>query len=352
MTEVMSGPAPYIYVSTRMRVRKAKLIQREEYLRMLNMGLPEFTRQIEEMEYKREIDELSASFSGVDLIENAMSWNLAKEYQRVIALAPGEMKGFTRDYLHKWDIQNILTILRGKVQGISDGKIRAVLVPAGELNAPALDHLLAESSAERIIETLPQKQLAAVLSAGLAEAIGAHSFGSLENELYKYYYATLIKAARGGMKGGLPFFKYVVFEIDIKNSINLFRIRAQGKPNANTSEIWIEGGSYHTDELERLCSVANLDEVIDTLKKKIKSPVLIDALESVREKKPIYSIEGMLIAAQLNQMDNVSKRNPFSISPLLVYLERKKYEVANLRALARGKEAGLAPAVLEKYLVM
>ena len=68
MTEVMSGPAPYIYVSTRMRVRKAKLIPREEYLRMLNMGLPEFTRLIEEMEYKREIDELSASLSGVDLI--------------------------------------------------------------------------------------------------------------------------------------------------------------------------------------------------------------------------------------------------------------------------------------------
>ena len=352
MTEVMSGPAPYIYVSTRMRVRKAKLIPREEYLRMLNMGLPEFTRLIEEMEYKREIDELSASFSGVDLIENAMSWNLAKEYQRVIALAPGEMKGFTRDYLHTWDIQNILTILRGKVQSLSDGKILAVLVPSGALDAATLDRLLTETSVERIVETLPEKQMAAILSAGLSDALETHSFGKLENELYKYYYATLIKAARGGMKGGLPFLKYVMFEIDIKNITNLFRIRAQGKPDVSTADIWIEGGSYHADELERLCSVESLDEVVDTLKKKVKSPVLIEALESLREKKPIYAIEGMLIAAQLNQMDNVSKRNPFSISPLLVYLERKKYEVANLRALARGKEAGLAPEVLEKYLVM
>ena len=62
MTEVSSGSAPYIYVSTRMRVRKSKLIPREEYLRMLNMGLPELTRLVEEMEYKREIDELAASF--------------------------------------------------------------------------------------------------------------------------------------------------------------------------------------------------------------------------------------------------------------------------------------------------
>ncbi|HJK54408.1 MAG TPA: V-type ATPase subunit, partial [Methanocorpusculum sp.] len=195
-------------------------------------------------------------------------------------------------------------------------------------------------------------QMAAILSAGLSDALETHSFGKLENELYKYYYATLIKAARGGMKGGLPFLKYVMFEIDIKNITNLFRIRAQGKPDVSTADIWIEGGSYHADELERLCSVESLDEVVDTLKKKVKSPVLIEALESLREKKPIYAIEGMLIAAQLNQMDNVSKRNPFSISPLLVYLERKKYEVANLRALARGKEAGLAPEVLEKYLVM
>ena len=352
MTEVKSGSAPYIYVSTRMRVRKAKLIPREEYLRMLNMGLPEFTRLIEEMEYKREIDELSASFSGVDLIENAMSWNLAKEYQRVIALAPGEMKGFTRDYLHKWDIQNILSILRGKELGFSDGKIRAVLVPAGALDAPTLDRLIAESSSERIVEQLPIKQMSAILSEGLSEALETHSFGKIENELYKYYYATLIKAARGGMKGGLPFLKYVMFEIDIKNITSVFRMRAQGGDNAAQQNIWIPGGSFKPEELERLSSVESTDEVVDSLKKKIKVTVLLDALESLREKKPIYSIESTLIATQLNQMDKVSKRNPFSISPLLVYLERKKYEVSNLRAIARGKEAGLDAEILEKYLVM
>mgnify|MGYP000934300371 CR=1 FL=1 len=352
MTEVKSGSAPYIYVSTRMRVRKAKLIPREEYLRMLNMGLPEFTRLIEELEYKREIDELSASFKGVDLIENAMSWNLAKEYQRVIALAPGEMKGFTRDYLHKWDIQNVLSILRGKELGLSDGKIRAILVPAGALDAPTLDRLIAESSLERIVEQLPIRQMSAILSEGLGEALETHSFGKIENELYKYYYATLIKAARGGMKAGGPFLKYVMFEIDIKNITTVFRMRAQGGDNASQQNIWIPGGAFKPEELERLSSVDSLDEVVDSLKKKIKVTVLLDALESLREKKPIYSIESVLIATQLNQMDKVSKRNPFSISPLLVYLERKKYEVSNLRAIARGKEAGLSSEILEKYLVM
>ena len=352
MTEVSSGSAPYIYVSTRMRVRKSKLIPREEYLRMLNMGLPELTRLVEEMEYKREIDELAASFSGVDLIENAVSWNLAKEYQRIIALAPGEMKGFTRDYLHKWDIQNILTILRGKQLGLSEGKIKAVLVPAGALDAAALDRMIAEASVERVVEALPIKAIADILSEGLPAALESRSFGDIENELYKYYYATLIKAARGGMKGGLPFLKYVMFEIDIKNIKNLFRVRAQFSKEADTMALWIEGGAFKPEELERLTTVESLDEVVDSLKKKVKVAVLADALEELREKKPVYAIESTLTSAQLGQMDKMSKRNPFSISPLLVYLERKRYEVANLRALARGKESGLSAEILEKYLVM
>ena len=56
MVGMTGGPAPYIYVCTRMRVRKAKLIQKDEYQRMLNMSLPEITRIIEETAYKQEID--------------------------------------------------------------------------------------------------------------------------------------------------------------------------------------------------------------------------------------------------------------------------------------------------------
>ncbi|HJJ46760.1 MAG TPA: V-type ATP synthase subunit C [Methanocorpusculum sp.] len=352
MVEVSSGSAPYIYVTTRMKVRKSKLIPKEEYLRMLNMGLPEFTRLIEEMEYKREIDELATSLTGVDLIESAMSWNLSKEYQKVIKLAPGEMKGFTRDYLHKWDIQNILAILRGKQLDLSDKKIRAVLVPAGQLDATILDRMVAEPSIERIVETLPIKPIANIIGERLPVALETHSFGDIVTELYKYYYATLIKAARSGMEGGESFLKYVTFEIDVKNITTLFRLRADIEHESDTHALWIEGSTFRPEELERLKTVESLDDVVDSLKKKVKIAVLNDVLEELREKKPVYAVESALISAQLARMERISKRNPFSIAPLLVYLERRNYEVSNLRALARGKQAGLDAETLQKYLVM
>src|SRR5271157_6459906 len=106
MTQMRGIKASYIYVGTRMRVRKSKLLPMEDYLRMLNMSVPEITRSIEELEYKREIDELSGSFSGIDLLELALSWNLAKEYQRVLAITTGTIREFTEAYLRRWDIQN------------------------------------------------------------------------------------------------------------------------------------------------------------------------------------------------------------------------------------------------------
>ena len=65
MVGVKNISAPYIYVCTRMRVRKAKLLPKEEYMRMLNMSLPEITRLIGETEYKQEIDELATDRKSV-----------------------------------------------------------------------------------------------------------------------------------------------------------------------------------------------------------------------------------------------------------------------------------------------
>ena len=181
MVAVKSVFAPYVYVCTRMRVRKAKLIPREEYMRMLNMSLPEITRIIQETQYKQEIDELSTVFSGIDLIEIALTWNLAKEYQKILEITPGNLKQFTQSYLRRWDIQNILTILRGRMQGEKTGKIKEILVPAGSLDRVMLDRLLAEDNPEKIIEVLKGNRIYPVLSREYPATKESGSFSRMEN---------------------------------------------------------------------------------------------------------------------------------------------------------------------------
>ncbi|MCT8336196.1 ATP synthase A1 subunit C [Methanoculleus sp. Afa-1] len=351
MAGVSSGSAQYIYACTRLRVRKAQLIPREDYLRMLNMSLPEITRFIGETTYRSEIDELGTSFSGINLVEVALSWNLAKEYQHILELVPGDLKHFTASYLRRWDIQNVVTVLRGKMQKMSPGKIKEVLVPAGRLDRVALDRLIAEESPERVAEALKGERFYPVLERELPRALETGSFAHLENELYKSYYARLIADAKEGVKGGDIFLKYIQLEIDIRNIQNLFRLRA-GDVHEDVRELLIPGGSFTVDELQRLAGLENQDEFIDALKRQVKMTPLLNALEEIRGKTALHGIEVALTRVQLDQMERMSKRYAFSILPVLVYLEKKKYEVANLRALARGKETGLPGERLQGYLVM
>jgi len=351
MVAVKSVFAPYIYVCTRMRVRKAKLIPREEYMRMLNMSLPEITRIIQETQYKQEIDELSTVFGGIDLIEIALTWNLAKEYQKILEITPGNLKQFTQSYLRRWDIQNVLTILRGRMQGEKTGKIKEILVPAGSLDRVMLDRLLAEDSPEKIIEVLKGNRIYTVLSREYPATKESGSFSRMENELFKQFFAEIITEAESGIKGGKQFLDFIRFDIDIRNIKTLFRLRADTFEE-DARDMYIAGGVLSAAEFANLNTIKDQAEFIDLLKTKIRNNLLISLLDELKSEKAIRDVETRLTRVQLEQMERISKRNPFSIHPILVYLEKKKYEVFNLRALARGKESKLSSERIAEYLVV
>ncbi len=55
---------------------------------------------------------------------------------------------------------------------------------------------------------------------------------------------------------------------------------------------------------------------------------------------------------RLDRMDRVSKLEPFSVLAILDYLERKKYEVFNIRAISRGTSSGIPADEIRRYLVI
>jgi V/A-type H+/Na+-transporting ATPase subunit C len=351
MVGVKNISAPYIYVCTRMRVRKAKLLPKEEYMRMLNMSLSEITRLIGETEYKQEIDELATTFKGIDLIEVALSWNLAKEYQKIQEITPGNLKQFTQAYLRRWDIQNVLTILRGKMQGVKTGKIKEILVPAGSLDAPVLDRLLSEENPERIIDALKGHRMYPVVAHEYPNAKESGSFSRMENELYKQFYAEILAEGEGGIKGGNLFLDFIKLDIDIKNIKTLFRLRADTFEE-DARDMHIAGGALLASDFANVNAIRDQGEFIDQLKAKIRQKLLLSLLDEMKNEKTIRDVEIRLTRVQLEQMERMSKRHPISIHPILVYLEKKKYEVFNLRALARGKESKLPSDKIAEYLVI
>jgi V/A-type H+/Na+-transporting ATPase subunit C len=264
----------------------------------------------------------------------------------------------TRSYLRRWDIQNVLTILRGKDQGLSANRIKEVLIPAGELDREFLDRILLENSQERIVESLRRWRLYPVLAREFPKVGESGSYAHLENELYRAFYAEVIADARGGVRGGSQFLEYIKLDIDIRNLQNLLRLRTQKeREQGDVREFMIPGGSLTPEELQQLNMVEELDEFISTLKKHVYNKPLLSVLEDslkrgVLQEGRLYENEIALIRIQLKQMEFMSRMHPFSIWTVIAYLELKKYEIFNLRAITRGKEANLPPDRIRNYLVM
>ncbi len=348
---LVSLPGSYIYVCTRLRVRRSFFLPKEELLRMLNMDLPEIVRHVGETGYKREIDELSTGFAGVDLLEMALSWNMAKEFQKILDIIPEGLRGFTSAYLRRWDIQNITNILRGKAQGMKTGKIKEVLIPAGDLDREFLDRLLAEESVEKIVAALSGVKFYPVIRGELSQGVTDESLMRLENELIKEYYRDLIGEAGRGVKGGKVFLEWLRMEIDFRNIQDLFRLRLS-REKGDLLPLMIHGGRIPADDLVRINDIEDRKEFIDELRKWAVHAPLQEALDEFRQEKPIHEVEIALTRVLLQQMAFQAKLHPFSIYPVLSYLEEKRVEVENIRTIARGKKVNLPAAEIRGYLVI
>ncbi len=126
------GSSNYAYAVTRVRAMKSKLLPKESYPpRLLNMGIDEITRFIQESEYKNDVDELAMKYSGGDLAEHALNRNLALTYDKLVRITSGELNYLIVAYLKRYDIWNIKTLLRGKIYNASVEDILESLIAAG-----------------------------------------------------------------------------------------------------------------------------------------------------------------------------------------------------------------------------
>lgn len=371
MAETRPRLVSYIYVSTRLRVRKASLFPLPVYRRLLRMSISEIALFLMQHGYGTGIAEHVRLHAGPEQLESMLLEHLGATYQAVLRITTGELHRLTAAFLNRWDIINVMVILRGKHAGMPEAALREILVPAGELGQDDLDALLAEPDADSVVARLGTWRLVPVLSAEYRAGPARHRFARIETALYRAYYAGLLCRCRAGVIGSPTFSRYIRLEIDILNFRMLLRLRA-GRRSVNLADYLIPGGQIPIEALEQMAGATTPGEFLARFEATPLFPLLVQALFLRRtepalceedavayiadrweaRRRPAHEVEMAVNHVRLDRMDALSKRDPFSVLPVIVYLERKRYEVFNLRAIIRGLEDGLAPEEIEPYIVL
>ncbi len=364
-----------IYACTRFRVRRTGLLPREEYLRIMQMSIPEIVTYLgRSEEYGQDIDDCMHDFAGAQLIEEAVNRSLARAFRQALAIAPGGLHTLTGEYLARWDIANVMAVLRGTLHNVPRQQVRDLLIPAGEVDSVLLDHLLDLKSCDEILDALLDWRFHPVL-AEYYRVCGEQGISArIEGELYRQYYAGLLGPAPSGCRGCPEMAAYLRFEIDIANMKNLIRLHCAEEACDLTviDRTMIPGGYIPISLFRRLYGIETEGEFVNLFLETDIVPVLARAVRELRQdpdfssidaaelvwrrwhqrRRPVHEVEMAVTRIRLHQMEALSRRHPFSVLPVLAYLERKKYEVFNLRAIARGKAFGLPSERIWQYIVL
>src|SRR3989338_1263990 len=339
---------PYPYTVPRVRVMRSFLLKPADFLRMQQMGLNELIHSLEEGQYKAEIDSLATRYHGAELLELALSANLARTLNKLLLIShKRELKFVISTYASKWVLQNLKTILRARMNHLSTAEALAAIVPITPTTAEYCTKLL-EADDHALARAL--HELAGIEPAAARALLAAKNLHALEDRLDRAYYErlnNLTHQVRASKKDPLKEFFHLT--VDLMNLKNLLRLKAAKADTAKIRATLVldpEMNLKYRRMWDRLFHASPPE--LRKAAKGTRFAGLLAAADPTDLPGFERSIEKYLLAYSFRLL----RRRPLSISPIFGFLLNKELEVRNIRLLLHGKALGLPEAFVTQNLVL
>lgn len=336
-----------------MQARRSKLIPDSEYEKILKMDVSEITRYIEDSAYKTEVDELSNRFSGLDLLEAALTVNQERAHASVREMVDGEGGHLLTLWLMRHLVDGLKSVLRGKQGGASRDELLKELLLEDLDTYDLFQGLLGEDvqSPEDVANALERQGGLGATWAKVLKQVSGSGLAAYEDALDKAYYGHLLAELDGNkQKGADLVHNFVRREIDARNLQNAARWVAN-KQSGDFTPYVIPGGKACS-----VAAIASLSQSTDlaAFRDKCADLGLPESLHAPLSESEstgrLAPFQAALNDWHLSELDKLSHGAPLSLLPILLYLTRKDREVVNLRAVARGKSAGLSEDRLRELM--
>jgi len=341
----------YSYTYVRVVVMRTLLFKRDDYQKMLKMSFSEIAKFLQDSNYRKEINELAAQYSGADLIELALNRNLAESFRKLLRISSPEIGMLVGEYLKRKDIEDIKTILRGKFTNTDEKTVAASIMGAGTFDRGFLLSLLKKESAEDVLKAMKINNLPEFKIA-LKDFKEKNNLAGIENALDKYYYINIIKFSRRLPKQGDLFRQFLRKEVDILNILTLLRLKKHNFRKGEIKNFIIPYDNKAKDLwISNLVNADGLDNLAKLLEKTEYRNIISKGMEEFKKTGSLIMLEIGLYRHLLKQTILFMHQHLLSIDVILGYMFAKDIEVRNLKIIVKGKQLGLDVQFIESQLI-
>ncbi len=321
---------------------KSKLLDENKLNELLSVKtIQEVIELLQDTPYQEELGELSTKYSGVELVNQAVTLNFAKTMKKLAKFIPAGESELLELVLEAWTIQNLKAIIASKATGTQlDFTSLAILNSEQEhcledVRDPALD-------LKKTVKKL------AVRGYGFSEAFKKmdrkyntsekiEDFRVLFKELDEYYYSKLGKIAES--EKDICVKALLRAKIDFQNTMIVARLKLAGASREEIEENIIKCKGRINRESIRLNQKETIEEMVEEI---INTHGLNkDVSEHFKQTNSLVKLEVELERMLNEKALRLSKASPLSFSVMLSYIYLKQQEITAIKAIAYSTQAGV-----------
>jgi vacuolar-type H+-ATPase subunit C/Vma6 len=349
----------YDYLNARVRAMGAELLPNELFEQLLGLDSEELPMDaLLASPFGPALREGLARAAGIAAIEWALRSDLARSFAKVRRMAPPGARGLLDTQLARWDVQNVLAVLRGLMAKASAAEISSALLPAGAFPEAQLLELARSPDPISLARRLATWNylFAFELHGALIERRGpAFDLSRAERRLHFAYYAwalSLESSDRQSQRVVRTLLKEQIDLANIKMTLDAIRHRAPAAAPAGQPPSMIPGGHLPPKFLKRLFACATLEDAFSSLDESYFAPGIEKGILAYGESRSLGVMERYLEEIVIQAGCRLYRSELLDISVPLGYLWRKFNETVNLRALCRGRNARIPANAIRKELLL
>jgi len=348
----------YGYANARVKARKAKILQWENFEDFSNQGTVDgVIAMLERTYYKDVFSQVPIECSRPEMVELAAGIHYAEVVGKVWEFVPAKARPAIAGVMRKWDFVNLKMILASRRTGKKWEEIKPYIIPAGTIGPRQLENI-ARAEGEKVYVEVRRTDLGREMFSQTSAAIhgteleqmfiqsvrSSQMLNQLQVLLDTAYYNYLATGMSLPDKDAQALQAIVKKEIDARNIINVLRLAKAGVKNEETLKKYIiRGGTMRPAAMKSLLGVEDISAV----------PQMISHTFRIKgEVKTLVDLEMAFKQEIAREKIRRFYTSTVSLGTILSFLFIKEEEMNNLRRVVRGIDYRFSPEEIRATLVV
>ncbi len=360
-----SAGTGYDYGNARVRAMHASLLDRSGYDRLVGLEPDGMLAVLGAGPYEQDVRTALARTSGLAALLHAVSANLARTLRAVAGFYGGGARWAIDLLDERWDLANVVTILRSRARDVPTEDVLPLLVPAGRMDAVAATELanqrdVASAIALMVLWAVPRPEVAAAARSALRLFEVAQDPAVLERAVVQAWAAAATLAVEAGPPERCILGPVLFDEVDRRHLLVALRIREarrSGEPFAAGEEapdLPTTGGLLDGSLLRAIAKVPAEVPVEPALGRAVASgvhPSWRPAIHAFDGHGDIATLERDLETLAARAAAHLWRdADPLGAAIPVGFVLAKENEARNLRLLGHAARTGLAPAIARQEI--